>query len=66
MGLRPGLEYRGGSGEGLAGELCLYGELGRRGELARMGDECLVAEKALGEVAGLRGLVFLLSSNLRR
>ena len=51
---------------GLTGELCLYGLLGRRGELARIGDECLVAEKALGLVAGLSGLVFLLSSSLRR
>ena len=71
MGLREGLEYRGGSKAGLIGEVCLkgelgrIGELGRRGELARIGDECLVAEKALGEVAGLRGLVFRLSSNLR-
>ena len=42
------------------GDMCL------QGEVARMGDECLVAEKeALGEAAGLRGLVFLPSSNLR-
>ena len=66
MGLREGLEYLMGSGEGRMGEVCLYGELGRRGELARMGEACLVAEKHLGLVAGLNGLVFLLSSNLRR
>jgi hypothetical protein len=46
-------------GEVRTGLVCLIGEDGRRGE------ECLVAEKARGEVWGLRGLEWRVSSNLR-